>query len=289
MSRAGFTSWLVPLAALALLWGVAFSLAAQLTLVPLNVISTDTSVAERLLGASRVAFGERFFLEADNYFHKGVTHVHRKAFTNDYFQSLSEQIVPSGHVHPDGVEVSEIMPWLRVATRMDPNNVEAYLTTAFWLEDTIRRPDVAEAILREAQSNNPKDYRVINARARMLFGTGEDRKAAMLLDTALRFWPSRQNPEDEQARLDLAQMLSYRAFLYEMDGEREHALDLFRKALLAIPGNKALEERVSALERGEDFSRKDREAWQAIFARHHVCAREGDEHDHHDEDHEEHH
>ncbi len=288
MSRAGFTSSWVPFAALALLWSVAFSLAAQRTLAPFHVISTDTSVAERLLGASRAAVGERFFLEADNYFHKGVTHVHRKAIAKDFFQSLSEQIVPSGHVHTDGVEMSEILPWLRAATRMDPNNVEAYLTAAFWLDGTIHRPDIAEALLREAQSNNPRDYRIINARARMLFGTGEDRKAAMLLDAALRFWPGGQNPEDEQSRLDLAQMLSYRAFLCEMGGEQERALDLFRKALLAMPGNKAIEERVAALERGEDFSRKDREVWQSVFARSHVCEREGDGHDRREEDHEAH-
>jgi hypothetical protein len=47
--------------------------------------------------------------------------------------------------------------------------VDAYLTTAYWLEGSIRRPDVAEAILREAQLNNPKDYRAINARAKIAF------------------------------------------------------------------------------------------------------------------------
>ena len=90
-----------------------------------------------------------------------------------FFRRWKAEIEPSIHVHPEGVEVSEIMPWLRVTTEMDPNNVEAYLTTAYWLEESIRRPDVAEAVLREAQWNNPKDYRVINERAKMLFGTGE--------------------------------------------------------------------------------------------------------------------
>ena len=286
MSRDGSRPWLLPAAALLLLWGVAFSLAAQLTLRPFNVLSADTSVSERLLGASRVAFGDRFLEEADNYFHKGVTHVHQTAFSNNYFQALEELIKPSGHVHPEGIEISEIMPWLRFATKMDPHNVEAYLTTAYWLEESIRRPDVAEAILREAQLNNPKDYRVINARARRLFGTSSDSKAAMLLDTAIRLWPSNQDPADEQALLDLAQMLSYRAFLCELDGDRERALDLFKRAFAVMPGNKALEQRIAALERGEDCSRKDREAWEAIFAQRHVCVREGD--DHH-EDHEGHH
>jgi tetratricopeptide (TPR) repeat protein len=283
MSRGRSSSWLVPAAVLLLLWGVAFSMAAQLTLNPLNILSSDTSVAERLLGASRVAFGNSFFDEADNYFHQGVAHVRQKAFSNDYFQTMEAAIEPSGHVHPEGVKVSEIMPWLRFTTKMDPNNVDAYLTTAYWLEGSIRRPDVAEAVLREAQLNNPRDYRVINARAKMLFGTGDDGKAAILLDIAIKLWPSNQNPEDEQVRLDLAQMLSYRAFLFELKSDRERALDLFKKAYAEMPGNKSLEQRIAALERGEDFSRKDRQIWEALFARRQVCAREGADQDHGDD------
>jgi len=280
MSNGSSSSWLVPVAVLLLLWGVAFSMAAQLTLNPLNILSNDMSMAERLLGASRVAFGNSFFEEADNYFHKGVTHVHQSAFSNDFFQTLEAAIEPSGHMHPEGVEVSEIMPWLRFTTKMDPNNVDAYLTTAYWLEGSIRRPDVAEAILREAQLNNPRDYRVVNARAKMLFGTGDDAKAEMLLDTAIKLWPSSMNPEDQQARLDLAQMLSYRAFLFELKSDRERALDMFKRAYVVMPSNKSLEQRIAALERGEDFSRKDRQIWETIFAQRHVCARDGEDHDH---------
>lgn len=281
-------SRLLPVAVLVLLWGVAFSMAAQLTLNPLNVLSSDTSVAERLLGASRMAFGNSFFDEADNYFHKGVAHVRPKAFSNDYFQALAGEIEPSIHVHPKGVEVSEIMPWLRFATKMDPKNVDAYLTTAYWLQESIERPDIADAVLREAQWNNPKDYRVINARAKMLFGTSSDEKASLLLDTAIKLWPSSQSPEDQQARLDLAQMLSYRAFLFELQGNREEALRLFRRAYSTVPDNRSLEQRIAALERGEDLSGKDREIWQKLFAQHHVCAREGPGHEHEGEDEDDH-
>jgi tetratricopeptide (TPR) repeat protein len=283
MNDSRSSSWLLPVAALLLLWGVVFSMATQLTLSPLNLFSGNTSVAERWLGASRVALGNSFFEEADNYFHKGVGHVQQKAFSNDLFQMLKAEIEPSVHVHPEGVEVSEIMPWLRFTTEMDPNNVDAYLTTAYWLEGSIRRPDLAEAVLREAQMNNPKDYRVINERAKMLFGTGNDGKAATLLDAAIKLWPGGQDPEDQQTRIDLAQMLSYRAFLFELNGHCGQALDLFKKAYARMPNNNALEQRVHALERGEDFSQKDRHVWESVFARRHVCAREGADHEDEDE------
>jgi tetratricopeptide (TPR) repeat protein len=269
------SSWLLPLAAFLLLWGVVFSMATQLTLRPLNLLSRDTSVAERLLGASRVAFGDRFFEEADNYFHKGVGHVRQKGFSNDFFQALKAEIEPAIHMHPEGVEVSEIMPWLRFTTEMDPHNVDAYLTTAYWLEESVRMPEVAEAVLREAQRNNPTDYRVINERAKMLFGSGSDAKASKLLDAAIKHWPSGQDPEDQQTQIDLAQMLSYRAFLFELNGNRSQALDMFKKAYARMPQNDALERRILALERGEDLNRKDRHVWESVFSRRHVCAREG--------------
>ena len=60
---------------------------------------------------------------------------------------------------------------------------------------------------------------------------------------------------------------------------REQALDMFKKAYARMPNNKALEQRIPALERGEDFSLKDRHVWESVFARHHVCAREGADHE----------
>ena len=278
MNDSRSSSWLLPVAALLLLWGVVFSMAARLTLSPPNLFSGNASVAGRLLGASRVAFGNSFFEEADNYFHKGVRHVQQKAFSNDFFQILKAEIEPSVHVHPEGVEISEIMPWLRFTTEMDPNNVDAYLTTVYWLGGSIQRPDLAEAVLREAQMNNPKDYRVINERAKIFFETGNDGKAAILLDAAIKLWPGGQDPEDQQTQIDLAQMLSYRAFLFELNGHYEQALDMFKKAYARMPSNNALEQRIHALERGEDFSLKDRHVWESVFVRHHVCAREGVDH-----------
>jgi hypothetical protein len=77
-------------------------------------------------------------------------------------------------------------------------------------------------------------------------------------------------------------MLSYRAFLFELKGSRGQALDMFKKAYARMPNNNALERRIHALEQGEGFSLKDRHVWESVFARRHVCAREGS--DRHDED-----
>ncbi len=276
----------LPAAAVLLLWGGAFSMACRLSVLRAGEPASDESLAGRLLGAARVGLGEDAFVRADDYFHMGVGHHERKAFEDSVYQRLAADIRPSGHVHAEGYDVREIMPWLRVTTRMDPRNVPAYLTTAFWLAGALQRPDQAEQVLMEAQRNNPGDYRVLSERALLLLRRADDEAAARLFDAGIRRWPGPMDPEDEQARADLSQMLSYRGFLYSIGGDRDSAMRCFERALEAMPRNPALAARVEAFRRGEDTTERDRATWESLFKRR-ECAREHGDHDHdHDHDHE---
>lgn len=276
----------IPLAAVLVLWGAVFSMACRLTLAPPSDRTGDLSVAGQVFGASRMAFSSSFFTEADNYFHLGVGHVSKKAITNDFIQTWHAAIQPSGHAHAEGKSVREIMPWLEFAIRANPHNVDAYLTAAYWL-GMAGRSDLAERVLMQGQQSNPRDHRILLERARLLLDRHEDVRAALLLDEGLRAWPGKEDPQDDQALLDLTSLLSYRAFLHELKGDRQAALVLFRKALEASPGNPGLAKRVRAIESGEDFSEEDRAVWNTIFGRNKSCAREGDpDHEHDHDDHE---
>ncbi len=289
MRRPGFSEGFWPLVALLVLWGAAFAMGCWLSAEALQGTVPGESVAGRVLGVGREALGGSFYDEADNFFHRGVGHVVPRAFADSTYERWGGLIRPSGHLHTEGDSVGEIMPWLRFATRMDPHNVEAHLTTAYWLAAGVRRDDLAEEVLIEAQRNNPDDHRVLSDRALLLFRQRQDDKAAALLDASIRLWPGRQDPEDPQTKLELARALSYRAFLYELkDGDRARALELFRRARALSPHNEGLALRVKALEAGEDFGERDRQVWDNLFARKNVCGREGEAHEHdhdgHDDD-----
>jgi hypothetical protein len=261
MTRRDRVAW----AGLAMLWGAAFALATRLT-----ATSTGTdaeSVAGRVFGSARVALSGSSVEQADLYFHKGIGHVREEVLGDTLYRRWASVLRPTLHEHVEGCRVSEIMPWLRLATRMDPRNVEAYLTTAYWLRTAAKRPDLAEAVLMEAQRNSPGDYRILGARARLSFGRSEDRRAAALLDAGIGAWPGGRPADDPEVKQDLAQMLSYRAFLHELDGDRTNALALFRRSLDLFPENGSLAERVAAMERGEDFSARDRATWDLLFKR----------------------
>src|SRR6266478_4836489 len=67
----------------------------------------------------------------------------------DWIDAFSRKFFPSVHTHLDeggpqghsasagdlgqGAEVREILPWLRLSADLDPNRVETYTVTAYWL------------------------------------------------------------------------------------------------------------------------------------------------------------
>jgi tetratricopeptide (TPR) repeat protein len=259
--------------AVAVLWGCAFVLACRMEGEAAYRLPEGFSAVDRVLGVSRRAFSDSLYEEADNYFHQGVKHIRPKAFTQSWFLNMREIISPTQHRHTHGIQSREILPWLQFAVRSDPHNVVAYLTTAYWLSSALRRPDVADQVLIEAQMANPKDYRVLLERAKIAFRAHDDPKAARLFDAAIRLWREEGCAEPEEARADRAQMLSFRAFLYEVAGDGRRALEMFREALRWDPDNRALAERVAAMERGESFAERDRLMWERI-------ARGEDDHDH---------
>lgn len=222
----------------------------------------ELGALDRVLGVSRRAFSDSFYEEADNYFHKGVGHIRPQAFTNSWFLALREAISPVAHHHTEGIESREILPWLHWAIRSDPRNVLAYLTTAYWLSRALKRPDTADQVLIEAQMANPGDYRILMERAHIAFRQHDDEKAARLFDAAIRLWREEGIIDPEDARADLARMLSFRAFLHEIRGETDLALERFRESLRWDPDNEALAQRVAAMERGESFVERDRALWE---------------------------
>ena len=266
-------------------WGAAFVLACRLTKSAEALLPPADSVLGRLLGSSREVMSQRLYEEADNYFHSGVKHTQKAAFTS-LFGRWAGVIAPSVHHHVEGVGVYELLPWFRFATEMDPHNVEVYLTASFWLASEGGRPDLAEKVLLEGQRNNPLDYRILQEKGLLMVREKKDVPAALALDLGLKLWPGKQDPQDVQVRLDLGQMLTLRAFLYEVNGQRDQALVLLRWAVAQFPQNKGLAERVAAMEKGEDTTAWARDLWTQMFARKTTCSRE-EEHDHdHDHEHE---
>ncbi len=226
----------------------------------------DYDALSQLLGESRSLLGRGFYEQADRYFHRGVGHVHETAF-KDFFVQWAELITPHSHEHAHGKEMAEVLPWLRFATKVDPEHVEPWLVSSFWMADELGQLDTAHKIVDEALRNHSGDYRLYAERGRLFLKQRKPAEAAHALDTALRQWsPVAADGDEEQASLDAVKILAYRAFLYEWAGDTNAAIAAYEHALSLRPDHKALRERVHALRAGVDRRAWLEHAWDTLFA-----------------------
>ena len=158
--------------------------------------SAADNVFKLLLGEGRRLFGNEMFVMADAYFHSGYYpsifdrqetehdvampahgQVEDKNSTSDDFlgappdwiAALERHFVPNTHTHlddggPSGhmreTEVQEILPWLKLATDMNPQYVEAYRVGGYWLR-RLHKPAAARDFLFEGLHNNPGDSELL--------------------------------------------------------------------------------------------------------------------------------
>lgn len=260
---------------LAVAWGLAFAISCRLPRDSFVTGAEETdSMAVKALDASRALMGGQLYEAADRTFHMGVGAYRPPAFTS-WFMRLGQAIAPAGHVHLQAAGVNELVPWLYLATRADPHNVEAYVVAAFWLAGDGGRPELAGRVLDEARANNPKDYRIYLEKGRLELKKGAAAEAARMFDAAIRLWELDAGTDKTQAKLDRAEIQLYRGLLCENGGDVSRALTCYRDVLELFPKRAGLRERVAELS-GTGHARVAPAAmWQTImFQRRHVCERE---------------
>ncbi len=264
-------------------WGLAFSLAAHLTSLPATSDSTS-GIVERLLGESRQALSINLFNKADLYFHKGVGHRVTSKSLPGPFQKWQAVISPALHLHAHGTDSAEILPWLKLAMRADPHNVDAFLVASFWATTGVKLPKLSVEILNEAQRLNPGDYRIVLEQGRLAIASHQFDKALRTFESALRLQThaptvSLSDPDLARERaLDQAEILTFLGFLHEARGERTVAIQNFRIVTTLFPERSTLKKRIDVLETGKD----PQESAQSLLA--HIVRKTAEDACH-DEDH----
>ena len=261
--------------------GLAFTLACLL-LIPTADEGDVGGLAGTVIGGGRSAVSASMYETADVYFHKGAGVATKRAITNDWFQRSLGEISPQAHRHAEGGDSAEILPWLRMATRADPHNVEAFLVMSFWLASGVKRPDLAAQVLAEAQLQNPRDYRIPLEQGRLLIHGGKLAEGRRKLEVALIRWPSGL-PEDRQALLDKAEICVLLGFLCENAGERAAAIGNYKNALVIFPERAYIKQRMTVLQGGGAPDPAARKSLELLVRRtvDDLCSAEHDGHDDH--------
>ncbi|HTR40072.1 MAG TPA: hypothetical protein VMH87_00460, partial [Pseudomonadales bacterium] len=197
-----------------------------------------------LLGDSSRIFANNFFIKADAYYHSGYYPTifdNNQAFKTphmaedtgavashnsgeetsfmgpprDWLDAFTRHFIPNRHTHLDqggptddlstSSEVREILPWLKLSSKLDPEDIRTYLVMAFWLRTGLNQVSEAETVLREGLRNNPGNPQLLFDLGRIYFDNyHEPARARSIWQAALRSWML------EKPGVPLAERLKYK-------------------------------------------------------------------------------
>jgi tetratricopeptide (TPR) repeat protein len=182
----------------------------------------------------------------------------------DFIEEFSRHFMPSKHTHLDeggpqgagkagadlgegeGGEVREILPWLKISAELDPNRVETYLVTAYWLRRRMGKVDEAERFLREGLRANPGDSSILFELGRIY---DEDRKdanrARNLWELAIKNLDEKQTPKTEQDDFILFQLTLYLSHLEEKEGNLAASLHWLERCRPLAPHPEEIDKQIN--------------------------------------------
>lgn len=164
---------------------------------------------------------------------------------------LNGRLMPADHVHLEGGDAKEMLPWLKVSLELDPDNVQAYVTTAYWLRDGLGRVDEAEEVLRDSVRRDPRaaDPSILFELGMLLYeGRGDGVRGRNLLLAALDRWEVVEGGKEDSNRLLHASILGRLAEMDEVAGRYEEALEWLKRLEGVSPNPEAIREREREVE-----------------------------------------
>ncbi len=213
-----------------------------------NQTGTAPSVFAVLMGDSRRMFATHFFEKADATFHgglapsifdapmkEGTSHMTEEIHTDptqtnktdhheeelpsffqppkDWIEAFGRNFFPVTHIHiSDTGQEREILPWIKLASELDPQRIAPYITAAYWLRTRMGKPAEAEAFLREGLRNNPDSYEILLELGRIYRDNKKELPVAEnLLELSLKKWHKQEaagmNPSEPVYRDTLGELV----------------------------------------------------------------------------------
>lgn len=242
------------------------------------------SILQILLGDGRRLFANHFFLKADAYFHRGIypgifdtaarleethmvmegshdaddhEHDHHEDVSEegprDWIARINKRLSPTEHVHLEGADAREMLPWLRLSAELDPQQTLVYTTTAYWLRSNLGRIDEAEAFLREGLRHNPNNPEILFELGQLYEqNRKDDAHAQRLWELALEQGRRRlQTTTDPMERREgeylLEQVLGRLARVEERRGSLASALRYLEALRLLTPRPEVIDQQIQEL------------------------------------------
>jgi hypothetical protein len=251
-----------------------------------------------LLGDSSRIFANAAFTKADAYYHSGfyptifdnneafkTAHMaedtgavashnegEETAFMGpprDWIDAFARHFIPNRHTHLDqggpaddlstSSEVREILPWLDLATQMNPQDIRTYLVISFWLRTDLNQASEAEHVLRGGLRSNPGNPQLLFELGRIYFEDYHDPgRARSLYEAGLRSWALEKPGVPQSERLKYSNANFDDRFIFEqlqvhlaqLEGSltnTDAAIEHLQQAQLASPDSSDLQKMIDEL------------------------------------------
>ena len=229
------TYLLLLLALLVLGFGLASDLQPQFRALRLS--RADGDIFAVLRGDSRRMFANEFYVKADAYYHSGFyptifdnnaafetahmaedtgavsskNHGEEESFMGpprDWIDAFGRHFLPNRHTHLDeggptddlsgSDNIREILPWLKLSSELDPQNVQNYTVTAYWLRQRLHDTSEANEVLLEGLRNNPGSCDILFELGRLYAESDHDtNRAENVWIAAAKNWRPVKGSDDE--------------------------------------------------------------------------------------------
>lgn len=188
--------------------------------------------------------------------HGGDEHqdAHEKAMDfmgkpRDWLEGFIRRFRITQHTHLERGEEREILPWLKLAIELDPQAVETYTATAYWLRKNQNNTKDAEEILREGIRNNPNSFEILFEMGKLYQEAYEDsERARNIWLFAWKRWDA-QTPEAKAASVQSYSEITINLARLEANvGNWQRAIQYFELAKMASPRPEAIQKQIDEIQ-----------------------------------------
>jgi tetratricopeptide (TPR) repeat protein len=273
---------LAPYVALVLLLAAGFSLATVLQgrADSWSKRAQSDNLLNVLFGEGRRLFASHFFTQADVSFHSGyypsifdqarvasrtkdtrhltakegepAAEEHEKQMQflgppRDWIERFGRHFIITEHTHLQGNTEREILPWLKIAAELDPQQIEAYTVAAYWLRD-VGKVKEAERFLRQGLLSNPDSYEILGDLGRIYYQNRHDpARARKYWELALRRWTEQEAARRKPDIRKLGEIADFLARLEEKEGNLARAIQWLELSKKTSPNPEALQRQIDEL------------------------------------------
>jgi tetratricopeptide (TPR) repeat protein len=248
-----------------------------------NTGQPDTILAT-LLGESRRLLASQLYIKADAYYHMGYypsifdspkdteeAHEEHGAMlakaglqkdhqcadhlgdSKDWLDRFGRNFYPAKHLHADQAghqAEQEVVPWLRISAELDPQNISTYTLAAFWLRTQLKRPDAAEAFLREGLRANPGSAEILLELGRIyLDHHKQPERARNVLELAFRRWEEQESRKSEPDIFVRQQILGQLVVAERQLNHPQRVIELLRLLKPYSPTPAIIQQQIDELEK----------------------------------------